>query len=86
MINYELFQLIEKSGEHGITAKELAAHTGRELSTVRSWCSRWTAKRYLKRLPAEEPEWKRPVGQPECRYVCGEKEWARMVNVENLSG
>lgn len=85
MINYELFQLIEKSGERGMTAKELSEHTGIPVAHVGNWCSRWTKRRFLKKSPPEEPEWIRPIGRPESRYACGNKEWASLVNKEYLS-
>ncbi len=85
-VNRELFQLVEQSGDTGITAKEMAEHTGMQLNTVRGWCSRWTKEKFLKRLPPPDHEWKMERGRPECRYVLGNKEWSVFLNRESFRG
>jgi len=53
MLNEEFFILIEKSGSVGVTAKEIADHTGCRLQVVHTWLSKWKTKGYLELLPHE---------------------------------
>jgi len=91
MLNDEFFALIEKSGSAGITAQEIADHTGCNLQAVRNWVSRWKTKGYLKLIPHEghihdpnrrQVESKFTAGRPKGsagRYILGDKWWGELV-------
>jgi len=91
MLNEEFFTLIEKSGPAGITAEEIADHTGSSLQVVRTWLSRWKTKGYLKLNPhsghihdpdRRQIESKFVAGRPKSsagRYILGDKWWGELI-------
>ncbi len=56
MIKEDYFILIESSGIRGITAKEVAEHTGDNVRTVTNWLSRWEKKGYITKFKIDPKE------------------------------
>lgn len=91
MIRFEYFTLVEKYGEIGITATEMANYLGVDVQVARNWLSRWTKAGYLT-LRAHKTEGEhhklgrgRPAGT-EGRYSIGKKAWGELMSRAHISG